>query len=71
MFRYFLIEEVINMPMIKCAVCGTEVSAEKAQKQEYKEESSYEKYYFCCAECRMEFLNDPDKYLGQSGRHIA
>ncbi len=65
------IKEVIDMTVLKCAVCGSEVSAENAQRQEYQEEQSYEKYYFCSAECRIEFLSDPNKYTGQSGEHLA
>jgi YHS domain-containing protein len=62
---------VIDIRVLKCAVCGSEVSAENAQKQEYQEEQSYEKYYFCSPECRIEFLSDPNKYTGQSGEHLA
>src|SRR6201987_5119838 len=53
-----------------CAVCGGPVSEEKATKQEYQEEGSYEKYYFCCDECRIEFIKDPNKYIGESGKHL-
>lgn len=63
--------EVVAMEILVCAVCGNEVPEDEAHRQEYQEEKSYEKYYFCCGGCRMEFLNDPDKYTGQSGKHIA
>jgi YHS domain-containing protein len=53
-----------------CAVCGSPVSEEKATKQEYQEERSYEKYYFCSGECRIEFIKDPHKYAGESGKHL-
>jgi YHS domain-containing protein len=64
-------KEVIEMTVLKCAVCGNEVSSKNAEKQDYQEERSYEKYYFCCVECRMEFLGDPNKYSGQSGKHVV
>jgi YHS domain-containing protein len=63
--------EVMVMETLMCAVCGNEIPKDEAHRQEYQEEKSYEKYYFCCGGCRMEFLNDPDKYTGQSGRHLA
>jgi YHS domain-containing protein len=61
---------VIVMETLMCTVCGNEIPKDEAHRQEYREEKSYEKYYFCCGGCRMEFLNDPDKYTGQSGRHL-
>ena len=59
------------MATINCPVCGKNVPEQEAVKQEYREEQSLEKYYFCSQECRMEFINNPGKYKGQSGRHVA
>lgn len=59
------------MRKLQCAVCGTDVPEKTAARQEYKEEQSLEKYYFCCDEHRMEFIKDPNSYTGQSGRHVA
>jgi YHS domain-containing protein len=61
----------IVMERLICAVCGNEVPEDEAHRQAYQEQESYEKYYFCCGGCRMEFINDPDKYTGQSGKHLA
>jgi hypothetical protein len=35
------------MEIVLCTVCGNEVPKDQAQRQEYQEEKSYEKYYFC------------------------
>ncbi|MCL4244720.1 MAG: hypothetical protein KJ002_06275, partial [Candidatus Dadabacteria bacterium] len=56
---------------IKCSVCGEKVSEEVAVKQEYREEQSAEKYYFCCERHRMEFIADPMTYKGLSGKHVS
>ena len=56
---------------IKCSVCGEKVSEEVAVKQEYREEQSDEKYYFCSEKHRIEFITDPMTYKGLSGKHVS
>ena len=56
---------------IKCSVCGEKVSEEVAVRQEYREEQSDEKYYFCSEKHRMEFITDPMTYKGLSGKHVT
>ena len=64
-------KEGIDTGAIKCAVCGQKVSEEVAVRQEYHEEESHEKYYFCSEKHRMEFITDPSTYKGMSGKHIS
>jgi len=56
---------------IKCSVCGEKVSEEVAVRQEYREEQSDEKYYFCSEKHRIEFITDPMSYKGLSGKHVS
>lgn len=56
---------------VKCSVCGEKVSEEVAVQQEYREEQSDEKYYFCCEKHRIEFIADPMTYKGLSGKHVS
>ena len=56
---------------IKCSVCGEKVSEEVAVRQEYREEQSDEKYYFCSEKHRIEFITDPMTYKGLSGKHVS
>jgi YHS domain-containing protein len=56
---------------IKCSVCGEQVSEEVAVRQEYREEQSDEKYYFCSEKHRIEFITDPMTYKGLSGKHVS
>jgi YHS domain-containing protein len=66
------IEGADDIETLMCARCGSLVSEEDATKQEYKEEEGqYEKYYFCSDECRIEFIKEPHKYTGRSGKHIS
>lgn len=45
--------------MEKDPVCGMMVDPKTAQKSEYRGKT----YYFCSADCMMEFDKNPEKYL--------
>lgn len=47
--------------MAKDIVCGMEVNENDAAKAEYEGET----YYFCHANCRLAFTNNPEKYLNK------
>ncbi len=48
--------------MARDPVCGMEVDENKAAaKSEYRGKT----YYFCAAECKKEFDQAPEKYLGK------
>jgi YHS domain-containing protein len=44
-------------------VCGMQVDEDEAVTATYEGEN----YYFCCDECRDEFREAPEEYLGQIG----
>lgn len=69
-WEYFR-KDGFDVDAIKCAVCGHKVSEEVAVKQEYNEEDSNEKYFFCTEKHRMEFISDPTTYKGLSGKHLS
>ena len=47
--------------MAKDPVCSMDVDeATATEKYEYKGTA----YYFCCKGCRMDFEDEPEKYLG-------
>jgi Cu+-exporting ATPase len=46
--------------MVQDPVCKMNIEKEEAKEEvEYKSET----YYFCSAECKEEFLKNPDKYI--------
>lgn len=53
--------------MEKDPVCGMMVDPAQSLKAEYKGKT----YYFCAPGCRVEFLENPEQYLGgrQEGGH--
>ena len=44
-------------------VCGVQVDEDEAVTATYEGEN----YYFCCSDCRDEFREAPEEYLGQVG----
>lgn len=44
--------------MTKCAVCGDPVDERSAPSAQYHGAT----YYFCCEECKQQFLSDPKRY---------
>lgn len=46
--------------MAKDPVCGMSVNPDSA---EYKSEYKNKMYYFCSKHCKMEFDNEPEKYV--------
>jgi Cu+-exporting ATPase len=55
--------------MVKDLVCGMEVD-EKDERSVFIE-SSGEKYYFCCVECKMLFSRDPKSFIEETGRRTT
>ncbi len=51
----------------RCTVCQNHVSEQNVVIQEH----DGEEYYFCSDECRIEFIKEPHKYIGRSGKHIS
>jgi YHS domain-containing protein len=48
--------------MNKDPVCGMEVQPDQAAGQsEYQGQT----YYFCCQDCKREFDQDPESFIGQ------
>lgn len=53
--------------MAKDPVCGMDVDEATATETAEHEGTTY---YFCCKGCRLDFQDDPQKYLsGQGGGH--
>ena len=48
-------------------VCGVQVDEDEAVTATYEGEN----YYFCCSDCRDEFREAPEEYLGQVGRMLT
>jgi len=47
------------MSLVKDPVCGMKIDKKTAEKLKYKGKT----YYFCDMICKVEFENDPEKYL--------
>ena len=50
--------------MEKCAVCGMNVNPTEAPSSDYQGRT----YYFCSDECKEQFDQDPQRYVGQKVR---
>jgi Cu+-exporting ATPase len=47
--------------MVKDPVCGMDIAPDQAAGQsDYKGQT----YYFCCATCKQQFDQDPQRYAG-------
>lgn len=42
-------------------VCGVQLDEEEAVTTNYEEQT----YYFCCDDCRQEFMDAPEEYVGE------
>lgn len=49
--------------MAQDPVCGKWIGEENSPRSEF--EGQY--YYFCSEDCKLEFDDDPDRYLGWGG----
>ena len=53
--------------MVRDPICGQRVDPSKALRSEYEPASDY----FCSADCKAEFDDDPERYVGWSGTPLS
>jgi len=58
--------ELEMAPMAKDPVCGMDVNPEIASAQGLRSEHEGQTYYFCGKGCKLEFGDDPARYLDPS-----
>lgn len=58
------VQEVSSMPIDP--VCGVQVDEEDAVTATYQGQT----YYFCCEDCRDEFREAPDEYIGEAAESL-
>lgn len=46
----------------RCPVCGMEADQDQAKRKDHTSDYQGRQYYFCSAQCRDDFDEDPDVY---------